>query len=227
MKKILNTVPIFCLVIFSGTTYIVKDAEKELGKFDLEDGAAGEKEIQYKEFLAMNQKPSEEDGKRIVEAKEETATDRGAGFWTVKGRLVDLLHLKPIAGGDIFFESAGTSLKAELSKEGSFSAELPASKNAAWLIKVNPPAGYSEQIFLYPKGELEKVSFEERLRLRTAKYYQHGIRSSTADLEIALFPLALMEEEEKKYQELMTFEAAPPSEDPAEIDEIKKQSVLF
>lgn len=228
MKKILNAIPILCLIIFSATTYIVKDGEKELERFVLEDGASGEKEIQYKEFLAMSEKADEQDKKEAVETEKAKSGSQEPAFWTVEGRLVDLLHLKPLPAGEIFFISATGTIQTGISKEQNFSVKLPVSKDSFWMVKVHPPAGYAGQVFLYQKGHLEKIPFKERLKFWTSIYTQHGIRSSISDLDIALFPLSLTPEEEKQYHEIMTAEAAPViAEDPAEVEEIKKQSVLF
>ena len=120
MKKLLKLFFIISIVqLFAGTTFIVREDGREVGKWEKADGKNG---IEYMD----NEKPPETSNpvavptadpsvpitKQTANKKEDVVPENSVAEWRVSGKLVDIITLKGLSGGKINFAFT-TQKKAE------------------------------------------------------------------------------------------------------------------
>ncbi len=194
LKKISGFVTTAICIFSLGTTYVIKEGDVEVGRYEEADGKTETIEIG-------------EDKPKPVPMKKETKLEysNDSGYTAqlvetgrmvpdrkrkmlVSGRVLDLLTLKPVAGGKLIFSSGLDNHEVPVTWSGSFSASIPKPEKTALTFLYQPPKGYRPNVAIYRMGQLEKISAEERRQRAGAIQFSSMSRSSWIDLELAAVP---------------------------------------
>lgn len=194
MKKIF---PLILLIapILMATTYVIKEGDKEVGRYDEADGktetvvipADKPRELPLKKetYFEFSDEGGYTGG--LVETGR-MVPDKGRKVF-VSGRVVDVLTLRPVAGGKLIFRVDTKPYEVPVQWTGSFSATLPKPEKFSLSVDYVPPKGYKSHAGIYKIGELAKIPAEERKKMASGKIlFVPAWRKSWVDLEFAAVP---------------------------------------
>lgn len=107
-------------------------------------------------------------------------------FWTVSGRVIDVINLQAVGGGRVvFFGAKSVNVKVEL--DGTFGAELPKLTAGGYVMAAQPPAGYYGMI-IGETNEFANMLEEQRRSLGPGEATDFLIQSDRMGIEIGVYP---------------------------------------
>lgn len=179
---------------FMATTYVIKEGNNEVGRYDEADGKTGivevaadkpkpvpmkkETKLQYSQDMGYTAKLVET-GRRVPDRKRKML---------VSGRVLDLLTLHPVPRGKLVFSADLEKYEVPVEWSGSFSASIPKPEKTALSVTYQPPKGYRANIGMHSSGELAKIPAKERRRMAEGIVFSKMSPSSWVNLEFSAVP---------------------------------------
>lgn len=189
---------LFCSIFFQmGTTYVIKEGDVEVGRYEEADGKTDIKEIagNAPKPLVMKKKTATVYNNEGGFASEQVETGRlvpdKKETWTIEGRMLDLISAKPLTDGKIRLLSPEGNPEIKVSWNGMFSGKVPKLNHKKFYqFAIEPASGYTDQFLIFHSGQLAKLSSEQRFATaqRMGKQPLVHINNHYVDLEIAVLP---------------------------------------
>jgi hypothetical protein len=130
--------------------------------------------------------------------------------WKFQGKVIDMLHLNPIAGATVAFECLNVSVSTTTDAEGKYQIDLPPQPAGRGYI-----AQLSHPDFggMYWEGDWSKYTRRQRISVRDQisahAYDRIGKPGEVVICDFSMYPAKLTEEEAREWQNTI----APPARD--------------
>lgn len=183
----MNKRAIFVILALSflqtGTTYVIKEGGKEVGRYEEPDGKNEVRDIE-------GVKPKKDTPASSAPASSLAPAAEIPDTWTLQGRVLDFVSAAPLPDGKLHLLSHAANVEIKINWNGMFSAKVPKlPEKESYQLVLEPPAGYTNHFLIYHSGQLGKLNERQRLAaLLALKNPQPVIRvhDHYLDLEIAV-----------------------------------------
>ena len=186
-----------CLPFLTATTFIIKEGDVEVGRYEENDGRTGEEIVPLDQ---VNRKPVPVKKETRMEYSSEggyTAEKVETGrlvpdknlTWSVSGIVLGLLTLEPLGGATLYFSSGVDRIAVPVNQFGMFTAKLPVPENALiYEVDIDPPKGYSKKFWVYRKRKFSSFSYDGRLNVAYGIPTIQTISGHSLGIEIGVVP---------------------------------------
>ncbi len=188
---------LICAVpLLTGTTFIIKEGGKEVGRYEEPDGKDEEKVVEQDPAnpLPVRHETRVEPVPPVYNPLKAADTGKLAsspGTWTFSGRLRHLLTLDEVNSGRLVADDGvNPRIEIPVRRDGSFQASLPALPSGSYSVSFVPPPGVAPALWLYRPGTLFTKSLEDRADLTKVEPFASAVTGDSVNMEAGVLPLA-------------------------------------
>ncbi len=202
-----SPVYILCLlsILHLGTTFIIKEDGKEVGRWEETDGKTGTQIIENSKPAKNTTPQPVHDTAYIHQQMSQPMADQAAEAppvlpgkieeWKVSGKIFDLITLKSVPDAEIKLTGSGRIFAAKVFPTGGFSVRVPALEAGNYTFQVIPPKGYQLRTYISKTNNFSALPLETRHKMWSSVFF-HAVGDDLVsgnfyDWNIALLPETL------------------------------------
>jgi hypothetical protein len=167
---------LFSLPLF-GTTYVIQENGKEVGRFEKKDGKEGQ------EIVGVEKTSTPEPSPAVMVPDQYE-------YWYLEGEVRDIVTKKALQSGSLTFITRAALYETPVSGTGKFRETIKVPRGAQQAtLRIAPPEGYSDEIFSIT--EKNWIYYLENQKGRVCSHYLNldkMIRGNIRNMIIYVFP---------------------------------------